>query len=97
MATMTTPDVPHRAPTARKQQKLLGALLEELGVGPGAGRAIRHQDFAAALGVSRVHWSRIVNGHQRPVSDAPPYSRWRTWADFEREARAAAAKLQNAN
>lgn len=90
----TRPAQAHRPPVpARQQRRRVQRLLEELGIGPGRERVLRHGDLAGALGVHRTHWSKIVNGERLPVS-GHPFGRWGTWAAFEADVRSAADKLQ---
>ena len=86
---MTT--APPTAPPSREDQHArLLALFRELEVGSGAGLKISHRSLAAALNYSPWHWSKIANGHFAPVSAHPPYSRWRSWEEFEAALRQAA-------
>ncbi len=79
----------YQPPTREEQQARLLGLIAELRIGQGPGMVVSHRAVAAELGLSPTHWSKIVNGHYAPVSELPPYSRWRTWDDFEADLRRA--------
>lgn len=89
---MTTTITLPRPPSRDSQHARLLRLLRELRVGNGAGLEVTHRAVARGLGVSPWHWSKIVNGQYAPVSEQPPYSRWRTWAEFEAAVREAVAQ-----
>ena len=77
-------------PSAEEQYDRLTELLRELRIGPGHRNVMPYSALADGLGMSFSHWSRIVHGAYAPIRAR---GMWRTWDEFERDVRHAAAGI----